>query len=118
LLTAIANLHIVMSVRTPAILSRNEAIALGLKRYFTGEPCNHGHIAERNVQSRRCQECAREMPRRWRAARKWRAPQPKESSARLDKSLTRRQAAKKRAALVRSRLAKAQLANEAGVTGA
>jgi hypothetical protein len=31
-----------------------QAIALGLKRYFTGEPCKRGHIAERNVRSGLC----------------------------------------------------------------
>jgi hypothetical protein len=35
--------------------SREQAKALGLKRYFTGEPCNtHGHIAERDVRSSHC----------------------------------------------------------------
>ena len=29
------------------IITHKQAKALGLKRYFTGEPCKHGHIAER-----------------------------------------------------------------------
>ena len=41
------------------IISRQEAISRGLKRYFTGKPCNHGHIAERIVSNSRCFECAR-----------------------------------------------------------
>ena len=31
------------------IISCKEAKAQGLKRYFTGKPCKHGHIAERHV---------------------------------------------------------------------
>jgi hypothetical protein len=33
----------------PTIISRADAIAQGLRRYFTGKPCIHGHIAPRNV---------------------------------------------------------------------
>ena len=29
----------------------------GLKRYFTGKPCKHGHLSERLVSNRRCCEC-------------------------------------------------------------
>ena len=39
------------------IISRAEAKARGLKFYFTGEPCKHGHVAERNVDRRECTEC-------------------------------------------------------------
>ena len=28
------------------IISHAEAKAQGLKRYFTGKPCKHGHVAE------------------------------------------------------------------------
>ena len=31
------------------IISRDEAIAKGLKKYFTGIPCKYGHIAERRI---------------------------------------------------------------------
>src|SRR5258708_4810612 len=31
------------------IISRNQALALGLKRYFTGKPCKHGHVCERII---------------------------------------------------------------------
>jgi len=31
------------------IISRKEAKALGLTRYFTGKPCKHGYIAERDT---------------------------------------------------------------------
>lgn len=43
---------------TPAIISRDEARALGLKFYFTGEPCdNRGHVAERYVSTAHCVIC-------------------------------------------------------------
>jgi hypothetical protein len=48
----------------PTIVSREEAIARGLKRYFTGKPCKHGHVAERNVPTRHCLDCRRETNRR------------------------------------------------------
>jgi hypothetical protein len=53
-----------MTADPTRIISRAEARALGLKRYFTGEPCKHGHVAERWVSGRVCVECARG----WRAA--------------------------------------------------
>ena len=39
----------------------SEARALGLKRYFTGTPCAHGHISERMVSNRRCTDCLRDI---------------------------------------------------------
>lgn len=39
------------------IISKNEALAQGLKRYFTGRPCYRGHIAERLISNRKCLEC-------------------------------------------------------------
>jgi hypothetical protein len=67
---------------SPRIISRDEARALGLKRFFTGKPCKYGHVAERHVASCKCRECHRERTRRYRAAdperakereRRWRA---------------------------------------------
>jgi hypothetical protein len=54
-----------LAVNHSAILSHEEAMALGLKRYFTGQPCKRGHIAERYVRSGICSKCARENFRRW-----------------------------------------------------
>ena len=31
------------------IVTKKEALAAGLNRYFTGEPCNNGHVSERYV---------------------------------------------------------------------
>lgn len=51
------------SIQTPiesrAIISRKDALQRGLIRYFTGKPCKHGHIAERNPSNKACLECAR-----------------------------------------------------------
>ena len=42
-------------------ISRETAVQLGLKRFFTGDPCIHGHISERLVNKRgsKCAECNR-----------------------------------------------------------
>ena len=50
------------------IVSRAEAKALDLKRFFTGEPCRRGHIAERSVHTSRCLECGRAQSAKWKAA--------------------------------------------------
>ena len=39
------------------IISRDEARAQGLTRYFTGEPCKWGHISKRSVIDQKCVEC-------------------------------------------------------------
>lgn len=39
------------------LVSRKDAKARGLKRYFTGKPCKHGHIGERQTCDGRCMEC-------------------------------------------------------------
>lgn len=41
------------------IISRAQAKAEGLKRYFTGLPCTKGHLVERYVGDQHCVECAR-----------------------------------------------------------
>jgi len=41
------------------VVARNKAKAQGLKRYFTGDPCKHGHIAERYIDNGGCAECKR-----------------------------------------------------------
>lgn len=40
-------------------VSFSEAQARGLVRYFTGQPCPHGHVAERYVRDGFCCECKR-----------------------------------------------------------
>lgn len=41
------------------IIGRSEAIVLGLKRYFTGKPCKHGHTTTRQTKTGGCHECLR-----------------------------------------------------------
>jgi len=41
----------------PTVICRADAKAAGLKRYFTGEPCKRGHVAERGVNHKHCVEC-------------------------------------------------------------
>jgi hypothetical protein len=40
------------------LVSRQEALEQGLTRYFTGKPCKHGHVCERNVSNKSCHECS------------------------------------------------------------
>ena len=42
---------------TKQIISREDAQKRGLSRFFDGEPCAHGHVAERYVGNGRCAAC-------------------------------------------------------------
>jgi hypothetical protein len=44
-------------MRPLTTITRDEAHAKGLKRYFDGKPCKHGHIAERYVANAGCIMC-------------------------------------------------------------
>jgi 5-methylcytosine-specific restriction endonuclease McrA len=48
------------SNNTLIVISREDAKAQGLKRYFTGIPCKHGHVAERYVSKWACTACVRD----------------------------------------------------------
>ena len=50
-------------------ISRADAKALGLVRFFTGKPCVRGHLCERRVCNGRCVDCDRETSQRLNAAR-------------------------------------------------
>ena len=41
------------------VISRGEALSQGLKRFFTGVPCKHGHLAQRSTANGCCCECNR-----------------------------------------------------------
>jgi 5-methylcytosine-specific restriction endonuclease McrA len=43
----------------PDLISRSEAKAAGLTRYFTGKPCSNGHLCERMVTNQDCVDCMR-----------------------------------------------------------
>ena len=42
------------------IISRSEALALGLKKYYNGRLCKHGHRSQRLVDSHNCYQCVLE----------------------------------------------------------
>jgi hypothetical protein len=44
-------------MQSDSIITRAEAMALGLTRYFTGKPCCRGHIDQRSTKSASCFEC-------------------------------------------------------------
>jgi len=46
------------------IITRQEAKAMGLKRFYTGTPCAHGHLSERYVSSNGCAQCLLEREKR------------------------------------------------------
>lgn len=46
------------------IITCKQAKDLGLKTYFTGEPCKNGHIAERDVSTSQCISCRKEADKR------------------------------------------------------
>jgi len=52
------------------IITRKDAIAQGLKHYFTSKPCKNGHIAPRFVSNSRCSICLREYKTKWRQGNK------------------------------------------------
>lgn len=61
------------------IISLADAKAQGLKRFFTGLPCRHGHIAERYVTDGKCVRCV--LDRATIRARVWSAKNPDKRKA-------------------------------------
>lgn len=45
--------------KKPELLSREQAVLQGKRRYFTGEKCKGGHVAWRATLSASCLECGR-----------------------------------------------------------
>lgn len=41
------------------IINRADAMAIGIGKYYTGEPCRNGHVAPRYTQSGTCCQCLR-----------------------------------------------------------
>ena len=72
-------------------ISRHEAVQLGLKHYYTGKLCKHGHIAKRLVCSWACTECSKITSREYQASRpareraeamrRWRSENPERALA-------------------------------------
>jgi len=42
------------------IVTREEAVKRGMRRYFTGEPCSRGHISIRRTVNFACEACVKE----------------------------------------------------------
>lgn len=72
------------------LISRKEALAAGLLRYFTGKPCPRGHIAERFVSVMCCSECTAAAGVAWKkvnvqrvrdTSRAWRKANPEAARA-------------------------------------
>src|SRR5882762_7363285 len=57
-----------VSFMTLPIITRSEAKASGLLRYFTGKPCKHGHVEERLVSNGACLQCRKDGEPAYRAA--------------------------------------------------
>jgi hypothetical protein len=47
------------------LISRQLALQQDLKRYYTGKPCKHGHIAPRLTRGRQCIECNKINLKQW-----------------------------------------------------
>ena len=50
----------------PRIISRQEAIAQGLTKYYTGKTCKWGHLSERTVYDKHCVICKRDRQKKHR----------------------------------------------------
>lgn len=54
-----------MADQAHTLISRAEARSQGLKRYFTGKPCKHGHVRLRQVSNGVCIECSKHICKRY-----------------------------------------------------
>src|SRR5690242_13474503 len=73
------------------IITREQALAAGLTRYFTGKPCKSGHVCERLVTTRTCVECkgVREIANRRKKGVRERRSMPEARVQALAAGLTR-----------------------------
>lgn len=55
---------------SPPVITRADAKAAGLKRYFTGKPCRHAHLSERLVSNGVCIACSAPHIARWQITNK------------------------------------------------
>jgi hypothetical protein len=69
----------------PDIVSKAVALQLGLKRYFTGKPCCHGHVSERRVANGHCIVCSDENQKEKRKVEPY--PYPRHDARRKAKAL-------------------------------
>lgn len=59
------------------IVTRKEAKERGLKTYYTGKPCKHGHLSERYTKNGTCVECQAAVNKEYGA--EWRKANPEYS---------------------------------------
>lgn len=69
-----------MAAENLTLISRKQAIALGLKKYFIGKLCRNGHLSERYVAGWQCVQCQRDAEKRWYPYRKESTKQKKRVS--------------------------------------
>ena len=50
------------------VITPKDAIAIGQKWYFTGNPCPNGHVAKRSVTNRECRSCVEDRKKKCRLA--------------------------------------------------
>lgn len=83
-----------VSPDTRVVMTRKQARAAGLKRYFSGAACRWGHVAERYVSIGKCVVCTGVDARRWSASHpeKVKAAKTKYSAANPEKTKTRNDA--------------------------
>ena len=58
--------HVMNTPNDKEIITRKQAKLLGLKYYYTGKPCIHGHYDKRKVKTKICVECVRSWFRAYR----------------------------------------------------
>lgn len=47
------------------VISRQEALSLGFRKYFTGKICKNGHLSERRVYNSACIQCCKIATKQW-----------------------------------------------------
>lgn len=52
-------------IQDKQIILKEQAIASGLKKYFTGNPCVNGHVCDRYISNDFCFECSREYHKKY-----------------------------------------------------
>ncbi len=43
-----------------SVTNRKQALKMGLRVYFTGKPCKHGHVSPRYINTGQCTACAQQ----------------------------------------------------------
>lgn len=69
--------------------SKAQAIASGQKKYFTGRPCKHGHVAPRYTCASSCSECVRIGERAWAQKNPERKREIRKATSSRERSLER-----------------------------